>query len=78
MFLVIDFFIEGVEFVDLIIAECFTEEDLTIATLRQNRTKSSELEALAGKLHEEMMKTRQQDAEPFSIENLTNTFKKLN
>jgi hypothetical protein len=71
LFLVADFFIEGVEFVDLTIAECFAVEDLTIATLSQNGTKSSELGALAGKLHEEMMKTRQQNAEQFSIENFS-------
>jgi hypothetical protein len=46
--------------------------------LSQNGIKSSELEALAGKLNEEMMKTRQQDAETFSIEDLTNTFEKVN
>ena len=55
LFLVADFFIEGVEFVDLTIGECFAVADLTTSALSQNGIETSEFETLAKSLHEEML-----------------------
>lgn len=77
LFLIADFFIEGVEFVDLTIGECFAVEDLGTAALSQKGFEASKLETLAKRLHEEMTETRELETEPFSIENFTNTLKQF-
>lgn len=77
LFLILDFFIGTIEFVDISVGECIDVEPLNVSNVSLEGTDPPDLAAIVERYHNEMMENRKQASGPFSIDNFTNTLREL-